>query len=109
MPINLLADSRDSHNIFLFVSLLLSIPIACLARSPAEDKVLALYSKYRQLLKQGRYQEATRYAEELVTAGEKAFGKDHPNVAILLNNLQNDTGVLEITPGQNLFIKDPWR
>ena len=74
-------------SIFLLVSLLLSIPIACLARSPAEDKVLALYSKYRQVLKQGRYQEATRYAEELVTAGEKTFGKDHPNVAIFLNNL----------------------
>ncbi|MFO7737347.1 MAG: tetratricopeptide repeat protein, partial [Desulfatiglandaceae bacterium] len=57
------------------------------ARSPSEDKVFSLYEKYRQVLEQGRYQEATRYAEALVTAGEKAFGKDHPNMSILLNNL----------------------
>jgi CHAT domain-containing protein/Tfp pilus assembly protein PilF len=74
-------------SIFLLVFLILSVPISCLARSPAEDKVSVLYNKYRQLLKLGRYQEATKYAEELVTAGEKAFGKDHPNVAIFLNNL----------------------
>jgi CHAT domain-containing protein len=73
--------------ILLFVSLLFSPPFACLARSPSEDKVFSLYEKYRQVLKQGRYQDATRYAEALVTAGEKAFGKNHPNVAILMNNL----------------------
>ena len=50
-------------------------------------KVDALYQKYMQLNKQGSYQEAIQYAIELVPAGEEAFGKGHPNVAIFMNNL----------------------
>lgn len=74
-------------SVLLSLSLLLSTPTPCLPRSPAEDKVYALYDKYSQLLKQGQYQKAIKYAEELVRTGEKAFGKNHRNVAIFLNNL----------------------
>ena len=72
--------------LFLF-GLLFSIHSPCQAQTSPKDKVDALYKRYVQLNKQGRYQEALRYAKELVPSGEEAFGKDHPNVATFLNNL----------------------
>ena len=72
--------------VLLAFPLLFLIPTPCLAGSPDEDRVYALINKYEQLLKLGRYQEAIIYAEELVTAGEKVYGTDHPNVAVFLNN-----------------------
>lgn len=66
---------------------LVSSPAECSGQSAATEKVDALYQKYVELKDQGRYQEALRYAEELVPAGEKAFGNDHHYVATFLNNL----------------------
>ncbi len=74
-------------SILLSFTLQFSLPTSCLAQSSAKAKVDALYQKYIQLNKQGRYQEAIQYAKELVPAGEEVFGKGHPNVAIFMNNL----------------------
>ncbi len=74
-------------SILLSFPLQFSSPASCLAQPSAKAKVDALYQKYMQLNKQGRYREAIQYAKELVPAGEEAFGKGHPNVAMFMNNL----------------------
>jgi len=71
---------------FLVFSLFSSL-IPCLAQSSAESKVYELYQKFKEPYERGRYKEAMKFAKELVPAGEKAFGKDHPYTAIFLNNL----------------------
>jgi hypothetical protein len=62
-------------------------PAVSSTQSSDKSKVDALYQRYKQMMKQGHYREAVQYAKELVPAGEKVFGKDHPNVASFLNNL----------------------
>ena len=74
-------------SVFFALLLILSLPTPCLVQSSAKDRVDFLYQKCSQLKNQGHYQEAIKYAEELVLEGEKAFGKDHPNVATFINNL----------------------
>jgi len=73
--------------LFLYFFLYFFSPSVCFPQSSTKAEVDALYQKYREMHKQGRYVEALNYAKELVSAGEKAFGKDHPNVAIFLDNL----------------------
>ena len=74
-------------SILLSFSLQFSLPVLCLAQSSDKAKVDALYQKYQHFKKQGSYKEALKYAKELVPAGEKAFGRDHRNVATFLNEL----------------------
>ena len=74
-------------SLFLTFGLLALTPPPCLAQSSPKEKIDALYEQYEHLKKEGRYNDALRYATELVPAGEKAFGKDHPDVATFLNNL----------------------
>jgi len=73
--------------VLLAFSLFLSISEPCLAQSSAKSRVDALYNKFEQFFKQRHYQEATRCGEELVKAGERAFGKNHTNVAIFIYKL----------------------
>jgi hypothetical protein len=46
-----------------------------------------LCARTSTLYQQGRYSEAVTTAEEAIQVAEKTFGKDHPAVAISLNNL----------------------
>ena len=76
--------------LFLYFSLYFLSPSVCFPQSSTKAEVDALYQKWRAMHKQGRYVEALNYSKELVPAGEKAFGKDHPNVAIFLDNLAQE-------------------
>ena len=45
------------------------------------------YSKVLPLYQQGRYEEASKVAEEALHVAEKTFGPNHPHVAVSLNGL----------------------
>ena len=75
---------------YLFIS-----PMTSLAQSSYRDRLKILYQKYRELEGQKRHHEAIKYAEMLVVIGEKAFGKEHYNIALFLKKLgalYTDTG-----------------
>ena len=82
---------RESHAFFIlgvFVLLLiLLLPVPCAAQDAAKAEVNRLNKKYEELEKQGRYKEAIKYAEKLIPTGEKAYGKEHPFMALFQNNL----------------------
>jgi len=84
---------KNRHLHIAIVSILITYCVfflpsmAYLSQAAAKSKVDDLYKKYNQLYTQGRYQEAIKYAKELIPAGEEAFGKNHPTVGVFLNNL----------------------
>ena len=45
------------------------------------------YNKFNELYAQGRYEEALPFAEQALKLSEQEFGLDHPNTALILNNL----------------------
>src|SRR5947209_14352606 len=51
------------------------------------DEVSELSQKVIQLYNAGRYADAISVAQQVLAIGEKALGRDHPDVATLLNNL----------------------
>ncbi|MBD2354891.1 tetratricopeptide repeat protein [Tolypothrix sp. FACHB-123] len=76
--------------------LLISRPkeVAGLAQPPLSAQQSAelaeverLNEQVTQLYEQGKYSEAIALAEKVLAIGEKVLGKEHPNVATLLNNL----------------------
>jgi urocanate hydratase len=75
---------RMSAQTFLLVVLILSCTVSVYAQgelwNELNDKVLMLYQ-------QGRYSEATKIAEEALTVAEKTFGRNHPQVATVCENM----------------------
>ncbi len=59
-------------------------PGLAMAQSAA---LMEAYNQYEALNAQGRYAEAERFARKAFKLSSKEFGPDHPNTAILLNNL----------------------
>jgi tetratricopeptide (TPR) repeat protein len=57
------------------------------ARQPGKAEVEALYRRADGLRKAGKTQEATKVYEQAVEKAGSAFGKDHVNTALLMNNL----------------------
>jgi tetratricopeptide (TPR) repeat protein len=68
----------------LLIGLFLSVPHAALAQEPNE--AAALTQQIIQLYKQGRYSEATPFAQRLLAISEP-LGPDHPDVANSMNIL----------------------
>jgi len=68
----------------LFVVLLFSWPGTAAAQS---DALMRAFQQYQVLQKQGRYAEAEPLFKRALAIKEKAFGPDHPGVALGLSNL----------------------
>jgi tetratricopeptide (TPR) repeat protein len=66
------------------VLLVISFPVLVHAQ---EGLLKDLYSEVFELYDKGRYSEAADIAEAALDIAKKAFGPEHPNVGISLNNL----------------------
>ncbi|MAF06227.1 MAG: hypothetical protein CL389_00015 [Acidiferrobacteraceae bacterium] len=68
----------------LFVVLLFSWPGTAAAQS---DELMRTYRQGATLEKAGRYSEAIPFYLKALRMGEREFGPDDPNIAMLLNKL----------------------
>ena len=75
---------RILPKVFWMAMLLILLPMAVLAQ---EALLKNLYSQVFKLHDQARYAEAADVAKKALRVAEDRFGKEHPNVAISLNNL----------------------
>ena len=63
------------------------LPIIATPAAAQSPELMAAYRQYKMLSEQGRYAEAELFAREALKLGATEFGPDHPNYAILLNNM----------------------
>jgi tetratricopeptide (TPR) repeat protein len=71
---------------FVLLALALWI-LACAASLAEDDDPKALNQQVKQLIEQGKYQEAIPIAEKAVEAAKRVRGPQHPETADALNNL----------------------
>ena len=76
---------RMSGSTFLFVALALALCPIAFAQSL--DEVSTINQRVAQLYQQGKFSEAVPLAKRLLAIRENAFGPNHPDVAISLNDL----------------------